>query len=131
MVDALRSARRALRPGGMLIDLRPDASRPPRLVVGGRVVGRLAGSAASQLDDTAADQAVQSLVAADLLHRVATGHRWCSTTYASLAEVDAYVRAGRRFDRYERGSRAALFPFRRGPIVARRSLKFDVLQRVR
>lgn len=131
MVDALRSARRALRSGGTLIDLRPDASRPPRLIVGGRVLGRLAGSAASQVDDTAADGAVASLVDAGLLRRVARGHLWYSTTYASLAEVDAYVRVGRRWDGYARGSRAALLPFSRGPIVSRRSVRFEVLQRLR
>ena len=130
MVDALHAARAALRPGGTLIDLRPDASRVPRLVVGGRVRGRLAGSSESERDDIAADEAVQSLVDAGLLRTVARGHLWHATTFASLAEVDDYVRDGRRFDRYERGARAALIPFRRGPIVARRALKFEVLQRV-
>ncbi len=128
MVDALRATHRALRPRGVLIDLRPDASRPPRLVAGCRVRGTLAPRSGSRGDDLAADAAVSAVVEAGLFRRGrGAGHLWHGTTFASLAELSAYVRSNRRWPAFAPGARSALAPFRDGPIVCRRAVKFELL----
>ncbi len=131
MVDALRAAHRALRPHGVLVDLRPDASRPPRLVAGGRVRGTLATRPGSRRDDLAADAAVTAAVDAGLFRRGrGAGHLWHGTTFASLAELSAYVRSNRRWPAFAPGVRRTLAPFRAGPIVCRRAVKFELLDRL-
>jgi len=131
MVDALRAAHRALRPRGVLIDLRPDASRPPRLLAGGRVRGTLAPRPGSRDDDLAADAAVSAVVDAGLFQRGrGAGHLWHGTSFASLAELSAYVRSNRRWPALAPGTRRALAPFRDGPIACRRAVQFELLDRL-
>jgi len=130
MVDALRAAHRAVKRGGFVIDARPDAARPPRLVAGGRVRGRLEQTAETNADDAAADRAVERVLAEGLFRRARAGCLWFRTTYRDLAELDAYLVESARFSRYPPATRRALLPFRKGPIHARRALKFDVLERL-
>lgn len=130
MVDALRSAHRAVRPGGLVIDARPDASRPPRVVAGGRVRARLRQSASADARDDRADTSVDRLVRAGLYRVVRSGHVWHSIRFADLADLDAYVRDSARYGAYERGTRPKLLPFRGGPLDLRRAIGFEVLERL-
>lgn len=130
MVDALRSAHRAVRPRGLVIDARPDASRPPRVVADGRTRGRIAQSADADERDAASDSAVDRVVRDGLFRRRGSGHLWHLSRFADLAELDAYLSDSARYSGYERGTRRALTPFRRGPLDLRRAIKFEVLQRV-
>ena len=69
MVHALREACRVLRPGGLLIDLRPIVSQPPVEVLGGDQVapaGRLDDSSDSA-DAAACEQALHLAVAQEWL----------------------------------------------------------------
>jgi hypothetical protein len=130
MVDALRAAHRAVKRGGLVIDARPDASRRPRVVAGGRVRGRLLQSPDADLRDARADRSVDRAVAAGLYRHVSSGHLWHSTRFADLRDLDAYLRDSARYRDYEGDAREKLLPFRRGPIDLRRAIAFDVLERL-
>ena len=62
-----------------------------------------------------------------------TGERgvvWHRATFAELSELDEYVSDSGRYSSYERGTRMALIPFRRGPLTMRRAIKFELLERL-
>ncbi len=128
MVDALRSAHRAVRRGGLVIDARPDASRHPRVVAGGRVRAWLRQCPDADLRDGRADTSVGRLVTAGLYGVVGSGHVWHSTRFADLTELDAYVRDSARYCGYEKGTRPRLVPFRAGPMDLRRAIRFELLE---
>lgn len=129
MVDALRSAHRAVRRGGLVIDARPDASRPPRILAAGRVRARLEQSADADERDARADAAVERVVREGLFRRLAYGRVWHTSRFVDLPELDGYLSDSARYARYERGARRALVAFRRGPLDMRRAMKFEVLER--
>ena len=131
MVDALRAAHRRVRRGGLVIDARPDASRPPRLIARGRVRGHLLQSEDADQRDAGSDAAIARVVDLGLFRR--TGERgvlWHGATFHDLAEIDEYLDDTARYARYARGTRRALVPFRSGPIRMRRAIKFEVLERL-
>ncbi len=130
MVDALRAAHGRVKRGGLVIDARPDSSRPPRVIAHGRVRGRIRQGADADERDRRADEAVARVVARGLFRR--TGERgavWHTTRFADLAELDEYLSDSARYAEYERGTRRALLPFRRGPLTMRRAIRFEVLER--
>lgn len=131
MVDALRAAHRVTKRGGVVIDIRPDAAHPPRIVAGGRVRGGLRQSGDGDARDARADRAVERAVRLGLFRR--SGERglvWHSTSFADLDELDAYVSDSARYAEYTAGIRRALLPLRRGPISYRRAIRFEVLERL-
>lgn len=131
MVDALRSAWRVTKRGGLVIDIRPDAARPPRVIAAGRVRGRLRQSADADERDHRADLALARAVRLGLYRRGGErGRVWHRTSFADLDELDAYLRDSGRYARYAPGTRRALLPLRRGPIAYRRAIKFEVLERL-
>lgn len=117
MVDALNAVHRAIRPKGILLDIRPSADLEPRVEVDGRVVGRLVPGDLGQ--DRAADDAVLRLTAAGLYEHRRAGHFWHRFSFATLAEFDRWREGTRRFPRYE-GDR--LPP--RSRITVRRAIAF-------
>lgn len=130
MVDALRAAHRAVKRGGHVIDARPDATRHPRVVAGGRVRAWLRQCDEADLRDDRADRSVERVVRAGLFRVVSSGHLWHSTRFADLADLDAYLKDSARYCGYEDGARRKLLPFRRGPLDLRRAIGFDVLERI-
>jgi hypothetical protein len=131
MVDALRAAHRRVRRGGVVIDARPDAAHPPRIIAGGRIRGGIHQTEDADERDRRSDAAVERAVALGLFRR--TGERglvWHTTTFADLAELDEYVSDSARYSAYDRGTRRALLPFRQGPLAWRRPIKFEVLERL-
>lgn len=130
MVDALRAAHRAVKRRGFVIDARPDASRRPRLIASGRVRGHLVQSADADDRDARSDRAVERVIGEGLFVKRHSGHVWHTTTYRDLAELDAYLADSGRYPGYERGTRKALLPHRKGPVLMRRAIKFQVLERL-
>jgi hypothetical protein len=130
MVDALRSAHRAVRRGGIVIDARPDASRLPRIIAAGRVRTTLVQTEDADDRDGRADDAVETVIRRGLFRPLEDGYVWHVTAMGDLAALDDYVDENARYARYERGGRARLAPFREGPLDMRRAIKFQVLERL-
>lgn len=127
MVDALLAAREVLRRGGIVVDLRPDAQRAPRVLSRGRVVGLLVTRPVAAGDDAAADAAVEKVVAAGRLRDVAAGHLWYQVRFADLAALDDYLSRSPRFADLSPGTRERLA--RRGPVVVRRAIQYRIVER--
>ena len=129
MVDALRAAHRRVRRGGILVDSRPDASRHARIVARGRVRAYLRQSADADQRDARSDAAIARVVADGLYRHITSGRVWHDVRMGDLAALDRYTEENARYAGYERGTRRALIPFRRGPLTMRRAIKFEVLER--
>lgn len=119
-----------MRRGGFVVDARPDSSRAPRIVASGRIRTTLVQTADADERDREADAAVERIVQLGLFRRVERGRIWHVNTMGDLAALDGYVRDSCRFDHYERGGRARLIPFRDGPLILRRAIKLEVLERL-
>jgi hypothetical protein len=130
MVDALHEAHRVLRPGGLLIDARPDGSRLPRLLAAGRVRGHLVQDSCADEYDTSADRAVARAVRRRLFRLIETGRVWHQATFAGLAKLEDYLHGSSRYSRCPADTRGRLIPHRDRPITMRRAIKFSVLRRL-
>src|SRR5260221_4054658 len=129
MVDALHEGRRVLRPGGTLIDLRPDSSNPPRVVRGRTEIGGLYERPSAISDNHASDRAVARLVRDGSLRRLRGGHFWYAIPHDGVAELDTFVSTSRRIGGYTRGTHAALAKDPTRPIVLRRALAYAIYER--
>lgn len=130
MVDALRRAHRALKPRGILVDARPDATRVPRILAKGRIRARLEQTEDADQRDASSDRAVAAVKEAGLFRALESGRVWHVNTVGDLAALDDYARNSCRYEGYVRGDRAHLLPYRKGPLVLRRAIKFEVLERL-
>ena len=129
MVDALYEAKRALRPGGTLIDLRPDSSRPPRVLRGRADVGGLYERRSAIDDNNSSDRAVARLVRGGSLKRLRAGHFWYEIRYTDLAALLRFLEGSLRIGGFTRGTRAALAQDPARPIVVRRALAYVIYER--
>lgn len=127
MVDALRAAHRALRPHGVVIDVRPDVSRDARIVADGRVRARMPRDV--DADHRCADEAVGRALSIGLFVRISSGAFWYESRFRDLAQLDEYLGGGEHPRRAANGWRAALTPYRTAPLTFRRAAKVDVLRR--
>ena len=127
MVDALRAAHRALRPNGILVDLRPDGSRDPRVIVHGRVSGHVRPHEEVAADDQAADAAVATVVREGSFRPTRHGHLWHSTTFADVRAFREYLADSPRYRTYVTSSGRLPHGAR---ILMRRAIKFTVFDRV-
>lgn len=130
MVDALYAAHAAVRPGGTIIDLRPDSRRQPRVLRGRTEVGRLYERREAIGDNRASDRAVAGLVRAGRLTPIRAGHFWYSLPRMDLAALDDWLVTSRRIGGYTRGTRAALAKDPARPLTVRRSLTYGIYRRV-
>lgn len=130
MVDALHEAHRAVRPGGTLIDLRPDSDHQPRIRRGGRVVGGLYERPDAISDNHFSDRAVTRVVREGLLKLLRSGHFWYDLPAMDLPALDAWLAESRRIGGYVRGTRALLARHPDRPIVVRRALSYRILRRI-
>lgn len=127
MVDALHAAHRAVRPGGTVIDLRPDSLHQPRIFQGRVLRGGLQETALAKGDSGASDRAIARLVAEGLLTPVRTGHFWYSLRFADRAGLDRWLDTSRRLRGYAPGTRARIGPG--GGIIVRRALTYGIYER--
>lgn len=130
MVDALRQAHRAIRPGGTLIDLRPDSNNPPRVLRGRRAVGGLLERRSAIVDNRFSDRAIARVVRDGRLEPIRSGHFWYSQPPMDLAALDDWVEGSLRIAGYTRGTHAALARDRGRPITVRRALAYGIYRRV-
>lgn len=128
MVDALYAAHRAVRPGGTVIDLRPDSLHQPRIFQRGVRRGGLQETALAEGDSSASDRAIARLVAEDLLKPVRTGHFWYSLRFPDRAGLDRWLETSRRLRGYAPGTRARIEPG--AGIIVRRALTYGIYERV-
>jgi hypothetical protein len=138
MVHALRQAHRVLKPGGLLIDLRPaPAHRRVGIVSGGRY--RRLGTTCESLDlDRAAERAVRRVRRAGLF-RLETGIRFdCRRVMDTPADFRVWVselvtrraapphdRLIRRVERAFGRARTARKLIMQGPVVVRALRRLD------
>src|SRR5258708_22194115 len=109
MVDALRAAHRRVKRGGTVIDARPDAAHPPRMVAGRRVRGHIRQSADADERDERADAAIERVIARGLFRPTRRrGIVWHDTSFSRLAELHQYLSDSARYARHARGPRRAL-----------------------
>jgi hypothetical protein len=130
MVDALHEAHRAVRPGGTLIDLRPDSDHQPQVLRGGRAVGGLYERPKAVADNHFSDRAVVRVVREGLLKRIRSGHFWYSLPPMDLPTLDEWLAESRRIGGYTRGTHALLARDPDRPIVVRRALAYGIYRRV-
>lgn len=130
MVDALHEAHRAVRPGGTIIDLRPDSDHQPRVLRGGRAVGGLYEQRTAVADSHFSDRAVARVVRDGLLKRMRSGHFWYSLPPMDLPALDDWLAQSRRLGGYTRGTRAQLARHPERPIIVRRALRYGIYERL-
>lgn len=130
MVDALHEAHAAVRPGGTIIDLRPDSGHQPRAFWGRTEIGRLYERRDAIGDNHASDRAVAGLVRDGLLKPLRAGHFYYSLPKMDLAALDEWLATSPRIGGYTRGTRTALAKDPARPITIRRPLTYGIYRRV-
>jgi hypothetical protein len=130
MVDALHQAHRAVRPGGTIIDLRPDSSHQPRVTRGGRTVGHLFERREAIVDNHHGDRAVARVVREGLLRPIRAGHFYYLLPAMDLRRLDDWLAQSRRIGGFTRGTRAILARHPERPIVVRRPLAYGIYRRI-
>lgn len=128
MVDALHAAHRAVRPGGTVIDLRPDSVHQPRVFQRRILRGGLQETALAQGDSAASDRAIARLIDQGLLKPVRTGHFWYSLRFSDRPDLDRWLETSRRLRGYAPGTRPRVDPDT--GIIVRRALTYGIYERI-
>ena len=80
--------------------------------------------------DAAADAAIERVLADGLFRSLKKGWLWHQNRVGDLRALDEYAKTSSRYDGYVRGERPKLLPFRSGPLSLRRSIRYEVLERI-
>lgn len=136
MVDALHEAHRVLRPGGVLIDARPDSRRRARVLHAAgtrmRPAGTVNTSRETAGDDRSSDRAVAKVKRAGLFRSIRTGGFLHLVRFDGIRELQDYLDDHLRLVRRARWSVDA--PTRRAwrtdAFAIERPVRFELLERV-
>lgn len=136
MVDALHEVHRVLRPGGILVDARPDsrivAYAERRRTRGVQRFGVVNTARAERGNDNASDRAIARVVREGLFRSRRRGRFWHRVPFGSLDELRAYLADHLRFARRARWTVDAATRKRHAddPFVIRRAVRYELLERL-
>src|SRR5437588_6485607 len=135
MVDALHEVHRVLRPGGTLVDARPDsrvlAYAEQVTPKGHRRVGVIRTSARELPNDLASDRAVATVVRERLFKRGGTHRFWHRVPFEDLDALRDYLSEHLRFEKRARWTidRRERERIRNEAFSIRRAVRWEMLSR--
>jgi len=131
MVDALHEVHRVLRPGGVLVDARPDSRVLARVDVAGRTVGTLATQPATVGDDRMSDRAIGRVKRERLFRSTRRGRFWHPMRFVDGHALRAYLDESLRLARRVRWRIPAEERRRivNEPVAVLRAVRYEVLRR--
>jgi len=135
MVDALHEVHRVLRPGGTLVDARPDsrvlAYAEQLTPKGHRRVGVIRTSARELPNDLASDRAVATVVREGLFKRGGTHRFWHRVPFDDLDALRQYLSEHLRFEKRARWTvdRHERERIRNEAFSIRRAVRWEMLSR--
>ncbi len=136
MVDALHEIHRVLRPGGLLIDARPDSriDAPAQHLGphGWDTVGVVGTSLRAAGDDRASDRAVEAVKGERLFASRGAGRFWYRLPFDDLRGFQGYLDEHSRQARRARWSvdAAARRRWRNDPFALVRPVRYELLERL-
>lgn len=80
--------------------------------------------------DDSSDRAIERVKADGLFRSLRNGWIWHENVVGDLRALDDYAETSSRYVGYRRGERPKLLAFKEGPLSLRRSIRYEVLERL-